>query len=129
MRIEDDNILEVGETVTVRLGRSQNLESRIVLNPVNGVIRISDNDGVLQLLCTLVCRFFFKSRKQMLYIFISALVVFPPEAVVGLEKTFYCISEDAVQIEVCAIVYFPVLECPIDFAFAIGYYTRDDSAG
>ena len=60
---------------------------------------------------------------------ISALVVFPPEAVVGLEKTFYRISEYAVQIEVCAIVYSPALDCPINFAFDIGYYTRDDSAG
>ena len=60
---------------------------------------------------------------------ISALAVFPPEAVVGLEKTFYRISEEAVQVEVCAIVYSPALDCPINFAFDIGYYTREDSAG
>ena len=59
----------------------------------------------------------------------NALVVFPPEAVVGLEKTFYRISEEAVQIEVCAIVYSPALDCPFNFAFDIGYYTRDNSAG
>ena len=58
MRIEDDSVLEVGETVTVRLERAEDLDSRIILDPVDGVIRINDNDGALQLLCTLVCRFF-----------------------------------------------------------------------
>ena len=45
---------------------------------------------------------FFKSRKMdrtNAVNTISALAVFPPEAVVGLEKTFHRISEDAVQIE------------------------------
>ena len=72
---------------------------------------------------------FFKSRRRNAVNTISAWVVFPPEAVVGLEKTFYRISEDAVLIEVCAIVYSPALDCPINFAFDIGFYTRDDSAG
>ena len=117
MRIEGDNILEVGETVTVRLGRSQDLESRIVLNPVNGVIRISDNDGVLQLLCTLVCRVFFKSRKQ---------------TVVGLQTTFYTVSENREEVEVCVKVSSPNRNCPIEYPFDVLLSTQstgDDSAG
>ena len=63
MRIEDDSVLEVGETVTVHLERAEDLDSRIILDPVDGVIRINDNDGALQLLCTLVCRFFSNQGK------------------------------------------------------------------
>ena len=64
MRIEDDIVLEVGETVTVHLERAEDLDSRIRLNPVDGVIQINDNDGVLQLLCTLVCRFFSNQQNK-----------------------------------------------------------------
>ena len=64
MSVEDDSVLEeVGETVTVRLERAEDLDSRIILDPVDGVIRINDNDGALQLLCTLVCRVFSNQGK------------------------------------------------------------------
>ena len=64
MSIEDDSVLEVGETVTLRLERAEDLDSRIRLNPVDGVIWINDNDGALQLLFTLVCRFFSNQGKR-----------------------------------------------------------------
>ena len=66
MSIEDDSILEVGEIVIVRLERAEDLDSRIILNPVDGVIQINDNNGALQLLCTLVCRFSSNQGEEML---------------------------------------------------------------
>ena len=52
-------------------------------------------------------------------------------AIVGLEKTFYQVTEDVGVVEVCAIVYEPNgnLVCPISFPFDVSLSTGDDSAG
>ena len=50
-------------------------------------------------------------------------------AVVGLERTFYNVSEDDGVVEVCAIVYSPNFKCPINFAFNVKLSTSDGSAG
>ena len=50
-------------------------------------------------------------------------------AVVGLEKTFYNITEDADVVEVCAIVYSPTIDCPIAFPFNVSLSTEGFSAG
>ena len=49
-------------------------------------------------------------------------------AVVGLERTFYNASEDVGVLEVCAIVYSPNIECPIEFAFNANLSTSDGSS-
>ena len=49
--------------------------------------------------------------------------------VVGLEKTFYHVSENAGVVEVCAVVYSQNVTCPIEFAFNINLLTTDRSAG
>ena len=48
---------------------------------------------------------------------------------VGLEKTFYSVSEDVGVVEVCAIVYSPTINCPIEFSFDVNISTSDGSAG
>ena len=50
-------------------------------------------------------------------------------AVVGLEKTFYQVSEDVGVVEVCAIVYSPTIDCPINFPFDVSLSTDDNTAG
>ena len=49
----------------------------------------------------------------------------------GLEKTFYQVTEDVGVVEVCAIVYSPNgnLACPISFPFDVSLSTGDGSAG
>ena len=47
----------------------------------------------------------------------------------GLEKTFYSVTEDVGVVEVCAIVYSPNIVCPIVFPFGIRLLTGDASAG
>ena len=47
----------------------------------------------------------------------------------GLEKTFYNVSEDVGVVEVCAIVYMPTITCPIAFSFDVSLSTDDVSAG
>ena len=47
----------------------------------------------------------------------------------GLEKTFYNVSENVGVVEVCAIVYSPTIDCPIEFPFDVGLSTSDGSAG
>ena len=53
------------------------------------------------------------------------------EAIMGLGRTFYQVSEDVGVVEVCAIVYRPNgnLDCPITFPFDVSLSTGDDSAG
>ena len=51
-------------------------------------------------------------------------------AVVGLERTFYEISELVGVVEVCIIVFMPaVAECPIKFPFNVMFSTTDNTAG
>ena len=46
MTIRNDVILENIESFDVTLERTSDLDSRITLNPVNGVVEIIDNDGM-----------------------------------------------------------------------------------
>ena len=64
-----------------------------------------------------------------LYICSFALSSTPPVARVGLEQTFFRVSEDVGVVELCARVYFPVIECPIAFSFDVRLSTRDGTAG
>ena len=47
----------------------------------------------------------------------------------GLERTSNTVTEDAGLVEVCAIVYVPILPCPIEYDFEVRLSTEDDSAG
>ena len=47
----------------------------------------------------------------------------------GLERTFYSVSEDVGVVEVCGIVYSPTIDCPIEFPFNVSLLTTDGSAG
>ena len=51
MTIVDDEVLENVESFTVTLERTPGLDMRIALNPVNGRIEITDNDGILLNIC------------------------------------------------------------------------------
>ena len=55
--------------------------------------------------------------------------MFYTAAIVGLNRTFYQVSEDAGVIEVCAIVYSPKVDCPIEFLFDINLIITNGSAG
>ena len=50
-------------------------------------------------------------------------------AVVGLEQTFFRVSESVGVVELCANVSFPVIDCPIKFPFEVQLSTRDGSSG
>lgn len=52
-----------------------------------------------------------------------------PDAVVGLEHTFYSVLESDVSVEVCAVVYEPITDCPVEFNFDLRLYTVNGSAG
>ena len=52
-----------------------------------------------------------------------------PVAVVGLEQTFYSISEHGRAVEVCVVVHMPDIDCPIKFPFTVLLSTTDFSAG
>ena len=61
-------------------------------------------------------------------LFIYSCSIFTLVAVVGLEKTFYQVTEDVGVVEVCAIAYSPTIVCPIDFPFDVSLSTRNDGA-
>ena len=47
----------------------------------------------------------------------------------GLERTFYQVSEDVEELELCVSVFSPDVQCPIEFAFNISITTNDNTAG
>ena len=49
-------------------------------------------------------------------------------AVVGLEMTVYSVSEGDGNVEVCAVVHSPNIDCPIEFSFAVNLTTKDGTA-
>ena len=115
--IVDDMIVELTESFLITLERTPGLVSRITLNPVDGEIEITDDDGVytfphMQVLC------------------FNEYEAYFTEAVVGLETTSYTVSGTIVStVEVCTIVYSPDLPCPIDHPFNVRFSTVDDTAG
>ena len=50
-------------------------------------------------------------------------------AIVGLEETFYQVNETIGTMEVCAVVYEPQVECPIQIDFNVTFETRAETAG
>ena len=54
---------------------------------------------------------------------------FAAASVVGLDRTSYNISEEIGMIEVCAIIYSPVIDCPIAFPFDVSLITTHGTAG
>ena len=54
---------------------------------------------------------------------------FTSEAVVGLERTSYNVSETVGVVEVCAIVYSPTIVCPFNFSFDVSLSTSNNTAG
>ena len=48
---------------------------------------------------------------------------------VGLEQTFFRVTEGIGVVELCANVSEPDIECPIKFQFDVQLYTADGSAG
>ena len=55
--------------------------------------------------------------------------IFCTEAVFGLERTSYTVSENVGVVEVCSIVYSPSLPCPISHPFEVMFSTDDGTAG
>ena len=50
-------------------------------------------------------------------------------AVVGLEETFFHVSEDVGVVDLCVTVSSPVNDCSIKFPFEVQLSTHDGSAG
>ena len=47
----------------------------------------------------------------------------------GLERTIFTVSEDVGVVELCARVFEPDIDCPIEFAFNIILSSTDRTAG
>ena len=47
----------------------------------------------------------------------------------GLERTIFTVSEDVGVVELCARVFEPAIDCPIEFPFDIVLSTTDRTAG
>ena len=68
-----------------------------------------------------------KYRTQ-LYFCIQSLYNIPPVACVGLEQTFFRVSESVGVVELCANVSSPDVDCPIKFPFEVNLSTNDGTA-
>ena len=47
----------------------------------------------------------------------------------GLESTSYSVLEEMGMVEVCAVIYSPVIDCPITFPFDVSLTTTNGRAG
>ena len=114
--IRDDLITEDIESFFVNLERTDDLSITISLNPIRAEIQIIDANGESAQ----------DFDKLVVYKFLLS-----PEAVVGLERTFYSASESDVYVEVCAVVHIPdiTVPCPIDIPFEVELSTTDGTAG
>ena len=50
-------------------------------------------------------------------------------AIVGLEQTYFNVIESVGEVELCAQVIHPPINCPVQFPFDIGLSTSDRTAG
>ena len=50
-------------------------------------------------------------------------------ALVGLEQTYFNVIESVGEVELCAKVLFPPINCPVQFPFDIRLSTADGTAG
>ena len=114
--IVNDMIVELTESFFVTLERTLGLDSRITLDPVNGEIEITDDDGVY---------YYHAHTWNIFRIYMASFT----EAVVGLEMTSYTVLENVGVVEVCTIVYSPSLPCPINHPFNVRFSTDDGTAG
>ena len=48
---------------------------------------------------------------------------------IGLEQTFFTVSEDIGVAEICAVVFLPDITCPVEFPFEILLQTASRTAG
>ena len=48
---------------------------------------------------------------------------------IGFEERFYQVNETSGTVELCAVVFEPDVDCPIEFAFNVTFETSDISAG
>ena len=51
------------------------------------------------------------------------------DATVGFENTFYQVNEAAGTVEICAVVYEPDIDCPIQIDFNVTFKTEVETAG
>ena len=51
---------------------------------------------------------------------LTYLFSIPTDAAVGLERTSYTVSGPVVTVQICALVYSPLMSCPIEFPFTLG---------
>ena len=116
--IYDDGRLEVSEYAGLTLG--VNKDGTTVFTEVQELynfasIRILDDDSEFACSCIIVIH--------------PLDLCLRPGARVGLERTFYSVSEGVGVVELCAVVYEPNITCPIEFPFNIRLSTADGTAG
>ena len=51
------------------------------------------------------------------------------EATIGFEKTFYQVDESTGTVEICAVVYEPDIDCPIQMDFSVIFETGNETEG
>ena len=115
--IVDDLVDEPEEFFCVILTRTNGLDSRITLNPVDGRIMIIDNDGKSYLHSTIIM------TKNCLTSVFSAV-----DITVGYEPTLYTTTEGQGQVELCAVIFEPDTG-GAPRPFELSFTTEDGSAG
>ena len=130
--IVDNRTVELNESFFVTLESTSGLDSRITFDPVDAEVGITDNDGLWDLF-----NYIGTEKVHTVSVIVMSDLrhnrfwhnMFSTAAVVGMERKFYQVSEDVGVVEVCAIVYRPEFDCPIEFQFDINLIITNGSAG
>ena len=131
--IYDDERLELNETAGLGLV-PDNSDVIVKVEPFYGdsIFFIVDDDGKQQCMALQVKYTYAHIHTQLDVCFFGHIYLFNvtfTEAVVGLERTNFTVFEDVGAVELCARVFEPDTNCPIEFPFDVILSTADRTAG
>ena len=113
IQITNDDAVEKDESFNITLELTSSQDIVVDKDHMNATINVQDDD-----------------RELFLYKYMYIKVVRSVEAVIGLEKTYYPVSEGTIgDVEICVTVYRPSLGCPIQFPFTLILKALDGTAG
>ena len=118
--IINDNEVEKDKTFRVTLGRTADLDRRVIINPTRADITIVDDNGM-----------FHSTPGGLVHVhtLINHMLISPSAVRVHMESAVYEVLESDGSIRVCAVIQSPAsVTCPVDFFVSVTISTSDDTA-
>ena len=105
IKIVNDSYVEIDDKFTVKV---DSLHDRIKTDPDRAVVTIENED------CEFTSHQYYNYTKRG-----NEVVISFTDAVLGLEETSRITVYEGGTVEVCAVITFPPISCPVTFVFAV----------